>query len=119
MNIEYGEIIFHGNTEKKLTYPDQSQYTQKYDKNSIFTFILDPGNDDDDEAKCKVEIVGINITLEHLDIDIDKGDFLLIGPGSKATHRELSRAQIISDNIFNEPDDHKRIWVNAEAAYIR
>jgi hypothetical protein len=44
-------------------------------------------------------MIGVQITLKWLDIDIDLGDFLLIGPGSQLTHRELSKAQIIAQKI--------------------
>jgi hypothetical protein len=63
-------------------------------------------------------MIGVQITLKKLDIDIDSGDFVLIGPGSQPTHRELSKAQIIAQKIDKE-EDFKNIWVNADSAYLR
>lgn len=117
MTVEYSEIRFTNNEEVTLNH-EQPVLEVGYQSNSIFTYILNSGEDDgDEEARCKKQKLGINITLEQLNIDIDKGDFLLIGPGSNPTHRELSKAQIIAENV--EYPDEKRIWVNAEAAYIR
>jgi hypothetical protein len=62
--------------------------------------------------------IGLQIKLKYLDIDVDSGDFVLIGAGSEPIPREQSKAQIIAQSIKNEKEV-KSIWVNADSAYLR
>ncbi len=85
-----------------------------YIPNSVITYRLESHLSFEEKKK-----IGIQITLKKLDIDIDNGDYVLIGPGFQPTiTRELSKAQIIAQKIDNEKD-FKNIWVNADSAYLR
>lgn len=117
LKLIYFEMHFISNGEITL----DSRYTNNtiaealYVPNSVLTFKLISPQSDDIENKV---LIGVQISLEFLDIDIDSGDFLLIGPGSETTPRELSKDQIIYQNV-NNGEEPTNIWVNADSAYIR
>ena len=114
LKIRYFEIEFNNTIEEEL---HQGDYYREviYMPNSVVTFIMSPPESQTDSDKIKV---GLKIHLDYLNIDVNAGDFVLIGPGSNPSHRELSNAQIIAENIQTD-EDKKKIWINADSAFIR
>ncbi|XP_054169267.1 uncharacterized protein LOC128966438 [Oppia nitens] len=120
MTIQYYEMQFAVN-EQQLIYndpnhPDGPKMHQEavYVANSVVTYIMKPPPPDQSNNIS----VGLQVDLEHLDIDVAVGDYLLVGPGDKPTYRELSKAQIISENILKQ-EQEKTLYFYSDSAYIR
>lgn len=60
------------------------------------------------------QLKAVEITIEFLDLDFDVGDYMMIGGGSSPLMRSMSTARLFTEYIKN-----KKIWVNADGAYIR
>lgn len=60
------------------------------------------------------QLKAIEITIEFLDLDFDVGDYMVIGGGESPLIRSMSTARLFTEYIKN-----KKIWVNADGAYIK
>jgi hypothetical protein len=109
MKLIYFEIPFTENEQISFDVGKANETEALYIPNSVITYKLK-----NHESKR----IGVQIKLKYLDIDVDSGDFVLIGAGSEPTPREQSKAQIIAQSIKNEKEV-KSIWVNADSAYLR
>lgn len=67
--------------------------------------------------------VGIQVTIERLDLDFDRGDYLLVGPGLRPEFWKNSKGQVIAQPIGLDNDDPQQsnvnIWINADSAFLR
>ncbi|CAG2113245.1 unnamed protein product, partial [Medioppia subpectinata] len=117
LEIQYFKIDFRETTERELHYINDADQRQDvyYIPNTVITYKLMPPPD----TGSKNISVGVIVVITKLDIDEDAGDFVLVGPGSEPTHRELSKAQIITKNIDEETDKPRDLYVYADSAYIR
>ena len=60
---------------------------------------------------------GVNITIYFLDLDFDVGDYMIVAGGEDPLQRPMSTAHIFTERI--EKKKEKKIWVNANSAYIK
>ncbi len=108
MKLIYFEIPFTNNQKISFDVGKANETEALYIPNSVITYKLKSHGS---------KRIGVQIKLKYLDIDVDSGDFVLIGAGSEPTPREQSKAQIIAQSIKNEKEV-KSIWVNADSAYL-
>lgn len=100
-------------------------HTLLYKPNWVKTYILGKRSMCDlNVDNCQEKFyIGITVTISHLDLDFDRGDYLLIGPGMKPdfwknSHSHLM-AQPIGLNKDNPLQKEQKIWINADSAYLR
>lgn len=67
--------------------------------------------------------VGIQVEIERLDLDFDRGDYLIVGPGIRPEFWKNSKGQAIAQPIGVDKDDPQQgsvnIWINADSAFLR
>ncbi|CAG2172647.1 unnamed protein product [Oppiella nova] len=116
LDIYYFVVQFRNISERELygKYDEDHHQEVAYVPNTSITYKLIPT-----PPTGGVDIsVPIRIYIEYLDIDVDSGDYVVIGPGSQSKHRELSKTQIITENI-GEVDDYQEVVIYADSVYIR
>ena len=108
----YWELPFLYEEPEYLTDPSKSP-SLRYDPNMVKTYII-PKKIDCNGRDCKK--VGIEIIIEELNLDFNKGDYILVGPGSKP-HFWLSTPSLIIARRIND-NEPKKIWVHADSAFL-
>lgn len=104
--------------------------TVRYRPNWVKTFIIPkmPLCAIDDQIKqCKDKTaVGIRVEIQALDLDFDRGDYLLVGPGDPNAGETVQMWRYAKSQIFtrkiefaDEIRNPHRIWINADSAFIR
>ncbi|KAJ6224425.1 hypothetical protein RDWZM_002970 [Blomia tropicalis] len=134
LDVQYEEIVFQYEDEKHdgpeilttgLAGAAQEYGPLKYRPNWVKTIVLDRrslcDNSNITETNCQDKFfIGLTIEIQHLDLDFDRGDYLLVGPGDRPEFWKNSKGQMITQRIDeNNVAEHKKIWVNTDSAFLR
>lgn len=115
LEINYTEMPFQYPAITYLYNPGQE--STDYKPNMVKTYVI-PKKTDCSGPDCNK--IGIEIDIQQLNLDFNKGDYLLIGPGNRPNFWQGAPSQIIARKIDSEsdPDSSAKIWVHADSAFM-
>ena len=132
LELKYSEVrfIYENDTQQPTVLPvgqDQSLPIETpYLPNSVKTYILDKQQnsycEDFASSSCHNQyLVGISLEILQLNLDFDRGDYLLIGPGDRPEFWKNSQVHMIAQRIREneQAKERRKIWINADSAFIR
>lgn len=126
LSVIYKEVPFKSvfDLETHLLQPNPARLTQfsnmiteSYEPNQVLTYVFDRRKPCDGATPCDIYYVGISLDVHQLDLDFDRGDYLLVGPGRMPQFRKNSLSQIISTKVTI--DNPKKLWIDAQQAFLR
>ena len=95
----------------------QTEYEHEYVPNSVMNFVINKHSLCPGHEECNSIAVGVIVEIKYLDLDFDKSDYLLIGPGENPVLWENTKAQIVSHKIETK-SQKRQFWVNADSAFV-
>lgn len=123
LDVEYDEVRFNENLVNPIEElaPDGplKNILLPYKQNAVKSFVFKKRpicleNVD----KCKNFYIGILIEINALDLDFEKGDYLVIGSGLRPSFRLDSKSQVLSQKI-EKVEEKRQVWVQADSAFMK